>query len=256
MKKLVAIILALLLMLSISACGGNKGGSGFDSKSIKDNALQTPEEVIEKFAGMSSYADYCSVFGCDPAETTRNFLYLYLNQKCDGSFEEFRDDFMSDFTEGLAEWGSLGLGGDEGNAYEVLSEDEIESYRNKLENASSADEFISIYVEAAMKVAAVKYSAELQEEYECFSVSNISKRELTGSEYEHALDVLTDYICEEYHGTVDYRMAFVYSPGEVNRIYAMSFYADSNGEHDYWDEILYVAETASGCYLFTLGEWG
>ncbi len=253
MKKFTAFILALLMTLSLCACGGNDGTIG--GESIKEAASQTPEEVVENFAGMSSLADYCGVFGFDPAATLRNYLSLYINEKCGGSLEELRDQLLSGFPEELGEWGSLApIYYNGGNAYEVLSEGEIESYRSKLENAGSADELISIYVEAAMEVLSESFDADPKGENENASVSNISKRELAGSEYNEALDALTEYICEEYHGGVDYRVAFVYSPGEVNSIYAMSFNYSSDGGMDYWDEVLYVAETANGCFIFTVGK--
>ncbi|MDO4816601.1 MAG: hypothetical protein Q4A83_08410 [Bacillota bacterium] len=248
MKKVIALLLALMMCLTLCACGGT-GNGGTDNGGMdnyRSNIARTPEEVIKNYASMRTFEDYCCLFGIDAVETLKNHYTAYLYQNTDGSLEKMREELLGGFPNNLIRVPFI----DSSNisADVLIDGDKVESYRSGLEQASSFGELLSTCVEATIEFWSADFETMMEEQGLNFSVLDVSTRELSGDEYTQALGEYCSYIKNCFVISQYTDVIFMVTPESINRIYSVSGTVDFGEETRYYENMCVVVETADGCF--------
>lgn len=235
MKKFVALVLALMLCLSLCACGGTGASS--------------PEEAVENaFAKYDNTEDMYTAIGVDYQEFLMRVVTIGLK---DADLENLRELFLKDWPDIFTQ--RYDSEGDKLSS--LIGFDKLGEYRAKIENAETREELAEIHSELVILYLDT-YLEEIRAKgaYESCGddsviekVDQISVNELTGSEYDSVYAALSADLNEDTN-------AYLYTLEDVEAIYSAEFVITfiSGNTRDFGvDDGWYVVKTSEGYFVWT-----
>ncbi len=234
MKKFVALVLALMLCLSLCACGGSGASS--------------PEKAVENaYAKYDNVKDMYEARGIDlEASLKQSLMDMAKGEK----LKDIKDEFLDDWPDAFS-W-RFGDAGDKISS--LIGADKLGEYRTDMANAASLEEFVDLFVELYVlyydtylgEVRELSYVDDFDDDITVEKVDQISVRELEGKDYNEAYAELAEDFADS--GCV-----YLFELSDVEAIYSVAFvktYSDSDTDSVDFDDGWYVIETSEGCFIF------